>query len=206
MAPKSAFDAVSRSVPIRRGRRWCPLFLGVFFTSGQCTCFQWRIAFSFRSRARPTGRWQLHPNPRRMRHTWTFVYRTPHWRSIRSATRQLVHSPVSYPRASGPRFKPATIRRRSSSLSRGLRPGWRAFCKAFRPPAANCRAQRLTDCRWTPTLRAVSASVQPCSKNRAALSRRRSNARKSRFNPAGFPMPVTVTPLTANVTILCNIQ
>jgi hypothetical protein len=36
------------------------LFLGFFLSSGQMFSFQSRIAASFRSRARPVGRWQLH--------------------------------------------------------------------------------------------------------------------------------------------------
>jgi len=121
------------------------LFLGVFFSAGQRTRFQRRIAFSLRSKARPTGRWQLHPNSRRMRHTWTFVDRTPHSRSIRSATRQPVHSPVSYPNASGPRFRPTTIRLRSASLRRGLRPARGAFRNLSRPPAARMSNPRRDD-------------------------------------------------------------
>jgi hypothetical protein len=39
-----------------------PLGGGVFFTAGQRTRFQWRIAASSRSRARPVGRWQLQPS------------------------------------------------------------------------------------------------------------------------------------------------
>ena len=93
--------------------------------------------------------------------------RTPHLRLIRSATRQLVHSPVSYPRASGPRFSPCTIRRRSAALSCGWRPARPAFRRISRPPAANSRAQRWTDWRWTPTRRATSDSLQPRSNQRA---------------------------------------
>src|SRR5215472_4699068 len=43
------------------------LFLGFFLISGQRACFQRRILSSARSSARPTGRWQLHPNCRRIR-------------------------------------------------------------------------------------------------------------------------------------------
>jgi hypothetical protein len=47
-----------------------PLFLGFFLSTGQIFSFQSRMANSFRSRARPTGRWQLHPNfLRRIHHT-----------------------------------------------------------------------------------------------------------------------------------------
>jgi hypothetical protein len=87
-----------------------------------------------------------------------------------------------------------------------LRPGRGDLRNASRPSAANWRAQRLTDWRCTPTLRAVSASLQPFCSNRAALNRRRSNATKFRFTPARFPMPDTVTQMPRVVTILCNIQ
>src|SRR5207248_696668 len=44
-----------------------PLFPGFFLISGQRFCFHSRIFSSSRSSARPTGRWQLQPNCRRMR-------------------------------------------------------------------------------------------------------------------------------------------
>jgi hypothetical protein len=37
-------------------------FLGFFLRAGQTFCFQSRMAASFPSRARPTGRWQLQPS------------------------------------------------------------------------------------------------------------------------------------------------
>ena len=45
------------------------LFLGFFLMSGQVIFFQWRMAFSLRSSARPTGRWQLQPSDTRIFHT-----------------------------------------------------------------------------------------------------------------------------------------
>jgi hypothetical protein len=47
-----------------------PLGCSVFFNAGQRTRFQWRIAASSRSRARPVGRWQLQPSRLRSRQTW----------------------------------------------------------------------------------------------------------------------------------------
>jgi len=44
-----------------------PFGFGLFFNSGQRSCFHRRILASSRSRARPTGRWQLQPSCRRMR-------------------------------------------------------------------------------------------------------------------------------------------
>jgi hypothetical protein len=43
------------------------------------------------------------------------------------------HKPVSYPRASGPRFNPRSIFCRSSALSLGLRPARPAFRKPGNP-------------------------------------------------------------------------
>src|ERR1700739_82065 len=44
-----------------------PFFLGFFLISTQRFFFHLRILASSRSRARPTGRWQLQPSFRRMR-------------------------------------------------------------------------------------------------------------------------------------------
>jgi len=42
------------------------LFFGFFLMAGHWTFFHSRIAASLRSRARPSGRWQLQPNPRKI--------------------------------------------------------------------------------------------------------------------------------------------
>lgn len=47
-----------------------PLAERFFLSRGQRTRFQYRIASSSRSSARPVGRWQLQPSWRRMRQTW----------------------------------------------------------------------------------------------------------------------------------------
>ena len=47
-----------------------PLGGSVFFSAGHRTRFQWRIAASSRSSARPVGRWQLHPSRLSRRQTW----------------------------------------------------------------------------------------------------------------------------------------
>src|SRR5438552_2196821 len=98
-----------------------PFFLGFFLISGQRRCFQRRILSSSRSSARPTGRWQLHPSCRRIRQACEGWYLTPHSCSIKWATRHEVHKLVSYPSASGPRFKPRSIRRQSSGRKGALR-------------------------------------------------------------------------------------
>jgi hypothetical protein len=71
------------------------LFLGFFLSSGHRCFFQRRMAGSFRSNARPAGRWQLQPICRRIFQTCPGWYRMPHSRSIKSATRGAVHKLVS---------------------------------------------------------------------------------------------------------------
>jgi hypothetical protein len=182
---------------------------GVFFNSGQRRFFQRRMACSSRSKARPTGRWQLQPSCFNSRQTWVTVYRTPHSCSIKCATRWLVHRLVAYPRTSGPSLSPCSIRFRSVADNFGLRPARPALFNPARPASSSCRAQRLTDWRWTPTRRATSDWCTPCSSNRAAFRRRCSRLLKqfaSRLNPRTFPMPQTLTLYLGNVTILCKTQ
>ena len=164
------------------------LSFGVFFNCGHRSFFQRRIISSSRSIARPTGRWQLHPSCRSTHQTCPFEYRMPNSRSMTWPTRAVVHKPVSYPNCSGPAFRTVSIRCNCSSLSRDLRPARPAFLSAIRPFSSSCLAQRLTDCRCTPTRRATSASLYPLSSKRAACIRRFSKALKSRFTPAGYPM------------------
>ena len=47
-----------------------PLAERFFLSRGQRTRFQYRMASSSRSIARPVGRWQLQPSWRKMRQTW----------------------------------------------------------------------------------------------------------------------------------------
>jgi len=184
-----------------------PTFFASFFLmAGQRYLFQCRMASSSRSKARPVGRWQLQPNCPRILQTCPGWYRTPHRLSMRSATRAAVHRLVWYPRASGPRLSPSSIRRRSLSCSNGFRPARPAFFNARRPPLVSCRAQRFTDWRCTPTWRATSASLSPFCSRAAARKRRSSRASKSRLTPAGFPMPRILPAMTGNVTILCEPQ
>jgi hypothetical protein len=178
----------------------------VFFNSGQRTFFQCAIAASSRSKARPTGRWQLQPSCRRTFQTCPGWKRTPHSLSISSATRGAVHRLVLYPKTSGPRSRARSMRRKSAELNRGFRPARPAFFKPRRPPVSSCWAQRLTDCRWTPTSRATSAWLHPCFSSLAAHKRRSSSASKSRLTPAGFPMQRSLHPITKNVTIFCGTQ
>src|SRR5689334_20571815 len=81
-----------------------PLAERFFLIRGQRYFFQFRIAASSRSRARPTGRWQVQPSSCRRRQTWSSWYRTPVRYSMRSRTRRAVHSPLTNPNASGPRL------------------------------------------------------------------------------------------------------
>jgi hypothetical protein len=177
-----------------------------FFSAGHRTRFQCSMAASLRSSARPDGRCGVQPSARSTRHACTVEYRTPHTRSINSATRHAVHSAVSYPRAAGPRRSPCLMRRRSAADNCGGRPVCGARLKALRPPSASCCAHRLTDCRWTPTRRATAAWLTPRSSHRAACRRRCSSFRRSCVTPAGCPMRQSLADVSANVTTLCNSQ
>ena len=165
---------------------------GFFLSSGQRRFFHPPIAGSSRSSARPVGRWQLQPSFSNSHPTCPGWYFTPQSRSISLATRSKVQRFVSYPKASGPRLSPLSMRFRSPWLKRDLRPARPAFFNPLRPRSPICFAQRLTDWRWTPTCRATSASLSPCFSNPKALKRRRSNSSKSLLTPAGFPMQLYV--------------
>jgi len=66
-----------------------------------------------------------------------------------------------------------------------------ACFRPARPDWASCRAQRITDCRWTPRRRATSLRLMPCLSNSAAAIRRRSSPAKSRHTPAALPIAVS---------------
>ncbi len=161
---------------------------GVFFSAGHRLRFQRRMAASSRSMARPVGRCGLQPSPRKIRHTCEELYDTPHVRSIRSATRGIVHKPMSYPSSSGPRLSSRSMVRRSAAESFGFRPARPAFFRPARPASASASCHRYTDWRCTSSSRATSACVHPCWSSLAARRRRFSSASKSRLTPAGFPM------------------
>jgi len=179
---------------------------GFFFMAGQRFFFQCSIFFSSRSRARPTGRWQLQRNLARMRQTWSGWYRTPVCSSIRRATRPLVHKAVGYPKACGPALSPTSKAASSSAPKRGLRPARPAFFNPVTPSPWSVAAQRLTDCRWTPTRRATSACGKPFFNNFAASKRRSSIKSKSRRTLLLLVMPDNLPDTRINVTILCRTQ
>ena len=174
---------------------------GFFLSSGQRCLFQ-RHRYLSLSKAWPIGLWQLHPSRRNSEPTCSAVYRTPKRSSISSATRCVVHSPVSYPKAWGPRLRSASMVLSFTALTSGLRPARPAFLSPVRPNFSNACFQRFTDWRWTPTRRATSASWIPFSNSTAARNRRLSNALKSRLTPSGFPTHKTLSQLLTNVTIL----
>jgi hypothetical protein len=176
--------------------------VGFFLSSGQRCLFQRLTTTSSLSKARPIGLWQLHPRCRNNQPTCSEVYRTPKRSSISSATRCVVHNPVSYPKAWGPRFRSTSIVLRSASLTSGLRPARPAFFSPTRPDCSNACFHRFTDWRCTPTRRATSASCIPFSNSDAARKRRFSNALKSRLTPNEFPIHKTLSQLLTNGTIL----
>src|SRR5438445_1360675 len=125
---------------------------------------------------------------------------------MRARTRLAVHSPLANPNASGPRLSARSRSRTWAGPSLGGRPVRWAWRSPRTPDCSSSCAQRLTDCRWTPTARATWDWLSPCRSNRAASIRRRSRAAKSRRTPAGLPMPYTLTESRALVTILCKSQ
>src|SRR5215472_2161126 len=159
-----------------------------FLICGQRYFCHFPIAASSRSKARPTGRWQLQPSSCRMRQTWSSWYRTPVRYSMRSRTRRAVHSPLAKPNASGPRLSACSMSRNWAALSLAGRPVRLARRRPRIPDCLSLWAQRLTDCRCTPTWCATADWLSLCRSNRAAASRRPSRAAKSRRTPAGFPM------------------
>jgi len=179
---------------------------GFFLSAGQRCFFHRRMASSSRSNARPTGRWQLHPIFRRIRQTWSSWYRIPNNSLMRMATRPDVHSEVSYPNISGPRWSSLRSRLKCFSFSFGGLPARPAFFNPVFPCSFNTAAHRFTDCRWTPTCRDTSASFTPFRSRSAAIMRRCSSASKSLFIPAWFPMPVHISQSVKDVTILCRTQ
>src|SRR5713101_6246143 len=183
-----------------------PLAEGFFLIRGHVTLFHCRIACSSRSSALPLGRWQVQLSLRRMRQTWSSWYRTPVLFSMTARTRLAVHSPLAKPNASGPRLSARSRSRNWAGPSLGGRPVRWAWRSPRTPDCSSSRAQRLTDCRWTPTARPTWDGLSPCRSNRAASIRRRSRAAKSRRPPAGLPMPYTLTESRALVTILCKSQ
>src|SRR5215472_12971374 len=159
-----------------------------FLICGQRYFFQRPIACSSRSSARPAGRWQLQLSLRRMRQTWSSWYRTPVRCSMSSRTRIALHNPLVKPKLSGPRLSARSISRNCAALSLGGRPVRSALRSPRTPECSSSSAQRLTDCRCTPTFRATSDWLSPVLSNRAASMRRSSNAAKSLRTPAELPM------------------
>ena len=153
-----------------------PLFLGFFLISGQRCCFQRRILSSSRSSARPyrtlAAPAQLPQNPPGLRGV-VLAPRIPARSDGPRAT-----TSTSWFRNPAPRARvltPRSMRRKSSGHKRALRPARPACFRARTPPCFNCSAQRLTDCRCTPTCRATSAGCTPWRNSRAPNSRRSSN-------------------------------
>ena len=184
------------------------LACGVFFNAGKRRFFQRRIASSFRSKARPTGRWQLQPSCFNSRQTWVKV--TAHRTLARSNGPRAGWSTGScyIPELPGP-VEPLLDPFQVCGRQLRFPTGTSGPFNPARPACSSCRAQRLTDWRWTPTRRATSDWWTPCSSNRAAFKRRCSRVLKhsaSRLNPRVFPMAPTVAQITGNVTILCKCQ
>jgi hypothetical protein len=126
-------------------------------------------------------------------------------RATRSATRQAVHSDVSYPRTSGPRFNASRIRSplhparrgRPTGPSRALQACLARLRQSPRPPidrlAMDAEAARDFPFRHPARQQTGAATQAP-----------RLDPLKSRRTPAGFPMRTTLSHHSRNVTILCD--
>ena len=108
--------------------------VGFFLISGQRCCFHRRILSSSRSCARPTGRWQLHPNCRRIRQACEGWYFTSHSCSIKWATR---HEFTSWFRIPAPQARASARARCAVNLRAVSGPcaqrGWPSSALVSRP-------------------------------------------------------------------------
>lgn len=116
---------------------------GVFFSPGQVSRTQRRIAFSLRSRARVVGFCSDQPSFRMSRHTWPAWYETSATRSITAAMRGNVQRSVSYPCARGPWTNACSMARRSLGVRRPGRPAVPGSLNASAPSWSNVFHQTI---------------------------------------------------------------
>jgi len=157
-----------------------PFALGFFLSAGQVWRFQRAMSPSLRWVARFSGFWQEKPSRRSRCHRCPVLYSTPKRCAISLPMRGSVHSSVGYPQLSAP-----AIRSWPNSRSCGLS-SWRGRPKVPRlsescPPSSRRCSQVATVCRVTPSCRATSDFDTPRASSFAPLSRRLSNALKSRL-------------------------
>jgi hypothetical protein len=154
--------------------------LGFFLSAGQSRRFQVAISDSLRWMARFSGFWHENPMRRSRCHRWPVLYSTPKRASISLPMRGSVHNSVGYPAANAPAISILLSSRScSASIWRGL-PNSPRLSASFPPLTSRC-SHPATVCRVTPSRRATSDFVMPFAKSFAPLSRRFSNALKSRL-------------------------
>jgi len=141
---------------------------GVFFILGHSAFFQCSMTSSFRSTARRSGFWWLHPKQRIRRPTWSRWYFTRNSASITSARRAVVHSSVAYPYAIAPLSNNFNRRRHCSFVSFQGRPGENRTSNAFGPLRLRASRQRITELGAQSIMRPTSFIVRPSSRRASA--------------------------------------
>jgi hypothetical protein len=157
----------------------------VFFILGHSAFFQCSMASSFRSNARRSGFWWLHPRECISRPTWSGWYFTRNSESITSARRAVVHSSVEYPYAIAPLSNTFKSRRRCTFVSFQGRPGENRTSKAFSPLRLRASRQRITELGAQFIMRPTSFMVRPSSR-KVRARRLRSSMRSA--EPFGLGM------------------
>lgn len=175
-----------------------PLF-GVFFMRGNSSLFHLLISASFRSRARRSGFWLVHPNRLfKMTRTCSGLYRTPNDRRITTATRLTVHRSSDQPLNLAPFFSVRSSFRSWDGVIRRRRPG----LGIARSPSGPCFAiarHSNKELLLQPIRRTTSQGRSPFSKSSTALRRLRSS---SSALPFGLISPFTRSlPLNSNTYI-----
>jgi hypothetical protein len=158
---------------------------GVFFIRGHSAFFQCSMTSSFRSSARRSGFWWLHPRECIRRPTWSGWYFTQNSASITSASRAVVHNSVAYPYAIAPLSNSFRSWRRCFLLSFQGRPGENRTSNAFAPLYLRALRQRITELGAQFIMRPTSFIVRPSS-SRASARRLRSWIRSA--EPVGLGM------------------
>src|SRR3954454_19115118 len=153
---------------------------GFFLSAGQVCRFQRAMSSSLRWVARFSGFWQEKPSRRSKCHKWPVLYCTPKRFAISLPIRGKVHSSVGYPQLMAPAIRSLLNSRSCSPSSWRGRPNVPRLSESCPPVSKRC-SHAATVWRVTPSCRATSDFDSPRANSLAPLSRRFSNALKSRL-------------------------